>query len=60
MEPARKINPGITALIVIVLVGIAATAVIAIHSNSENMSSPLTSTTPVSHPTAADVAPSAG
>ena len=60
MEPARKINPGITALIVIVLVGIAATAVIAIHSNSENMSSPLTSTTPVSHPTAVDVAPSAG
>lgn len=34
MEPAKKLHPGITALIVIVLVGIAATAVIVIHNNS--------------------------
>jgi uncharacterized protein with FMN-binding domain len=33
MEPTRKLHPGITALIVIVLVGIVATAVIVININ---------------------------
>lgn len=45
MEPARKLHPGITALIVIVLVGIAVTAVIVIHNNSNMTSNNSTSTT---------------
>jgi uncharacterized protein with FMN-binding domain len=44
MEPARKLHPGITALIVIVLVGIAATAVIVIHNNSTGPSMTTTQT----------------
>ena len=34
MEPAKKLHPGIIALIVVVLVGVAATAVIVINQNS--------------------------
>lgn len=45
MEPARKLHPGITALIVIVLVGIAATAVIVIHNNNSSKTSDATNTT---------------
>lgn len=58
MNPARKLHPGIAALIVIVLVGIAATAVIVIQINTNKT----TGTTPNSaqpvNRTAADVAPS--
>lgn len=56
MEPARKLHPGITALIVIVLVGIAATAVIVIHNNSNRSTGSSTTTQPAL--TAADTAPS--
>ncbi|HEY8886069.1 MAG TPA: hypothetical protein VIM31_01035 [Candidatus Microsaccharimonas sp.] len=42
MEPARKLHPGITALIVIVLVGIVATAVIVIHNNANKTNGSLT------------------
>ena len=43
MQPARKIHPGITALIVIVLVGIVATAIIVI--NMQNSKDDATETT---------------
>lgn len=55
MEPARKLHPGITALIVIVLVGIVATAIIVIHDNSKSMGSTTTTQAPL---TAADTATS--
>lgn len=58
MNPARKLHPGITALIVIVLIGIAATAVIVIHANSDKPMSTATNLTQTTKPTAADVAPS--
>lgn len=45
MEPARKLHPGITALIVIVLVGIVATAVIIIHNNSDKPTADAVQTT---------------
>lgn len=45
MEPAKKLHPGITALIVIVLIGIAATAVIVIHNNSNPQTADTTNTT---------------
>ena len=45
MQPARKLHPGITALIVIVLVGIAATAIIVIRSNAETGTGTTTDTT---------------
>jgi len=48
MEPARKLHPGITALIIIVLIGIAATAVIVINtSNQKTESSTSSNNTPV-------------
>jgi len=50
MEPARKLHPGITALIVIALIGIAATAVIIINTNA-NKKDTSTETTQVANET---------
>jgi len=52
MEPARKIHPGLAALIVIVLVGIVATAVIVINmdkGNETETTQTTETTTPVSN-----------
>ena len=52
MQPARKIHPGITALIVIVLIGIVATAIIVINTqNSDKQTAETTTDEPATPPT---------
>jgi len=58
MEPTKKLHPGITALIVIVLVGIAATAVIVVHHSSEIKNNTSIGTTTQADTNPADTAPS--
>lgn len=45
MEPTKKLHPGITALIVIVLIGVVATAVIVINNSSKKTPVETTDTT---------------
>ena len=58
MQPAKKIHPGITALIVIVLVGIVASAIIVINSQSSNDTTTDTTMTEQVTPSATDAATS--
>jgi len=54
MQPARKIHPGITALIVIVLVGIVATAIIVINTQNSKDDTAETTTSEQTTPSASE------
>ena len=59
MEPTKKIHPGIAALIVIVLVGIVATAVIVIATNQDKQDTATESTTSSTSSDPLEVTPAA-
>jgi len=58
MEPAKKLHPGITALIIIVLIGIAATAVIVITSSSAEKTNETTTSSEETTPSSSNDTPS--